>query len=67
MKQGIDSRFCYLVHSLCITCIESGDGFYSSFLCDSLDEVKDYINKSVDREELVTVYDLTTGGKIHED
>lgn len=60
MKQIIDKKFRYLVHSLCITNVETGEGFCHWFLCDSLDEVKDYIHKSIDREEIVTVYDLET-------
>ena len=65
MKQSIDIKFHYLVNSICITCIETGDGFYNNFLCDSLDEVKDYLTESVSREELVTVYDLATGEKLN--
>ena len=65
MKQSIDRKFRYLVNSICITCIETGDGFYNNFLCDSLDEVKDYLTESVSREELVTVYDLATGEKVN--
>jgi hypothetical protein len=65
MKKSIDRNFRYLVTTLCITCIETGEGFYNNFLCDSLDEVKEYLSKSVDREELVEVYDLSTGEKLN--
>ena len=65
MKMSIDKKFRYLVTTLCITCIETGDGFYNSFLCDSLDEVKDYLKKTIDHEALTDVYDLFTGEKLN--
>jgi hypothetical protein len=65
MKKHVEHNFRYLVTTLSITCIESGAGFNSSFLCDSLEEVKEYLKKNEDYEAVIDVYDLITGKKLN--
>ena len=60
MKQSIEKHFRYLVNVFWIIGIESGEGGYYNFVCDSWEDVEEYLNKKRGRgfEETVTVFDL---------
>ena len=65
MRIRIDGHFRYLITSFRASCIETGNGVVDHYLCDSMGDVRTYVNMLLDRHAEVAVYDLYTGESLN--